>query len=427
MTERPPRLLFVVRSFPPIASTAATRSRNLTTALLDLGWDITVLTLDPAMMDPTVVDEGIAIRHERLHVRYTGHRRRFLLPGYFRESPYPVIRKGLRLVQRVYGRLHLNRDAGWIAPLASALRKLDGEDFDAVVVTGPPFVAFPIVADYARRNGRRLFLDYRDPWTINAHGEGAVSPTLLARERAILEGAEKAVFVSEPWAKAVQEVHGFAFPYAVISNGYDPARFVGVEAEVPARPTFVYAGVLYPPKRVLDPVIEAMKILNVELGCDAALHVYGPGKDEITAAIHQRNAGAVVEYKGFRPQGEIFRAIKGAAGSVVITSVFRDGDQLDRGIVTGKIFESMGLRSPILLIAPEGSEARKVVESSQCGFSTTGEDPRHIASLLAKMVENPNQFSFAGSEQYSWKALIGRYHRILRPDGTPDDDCGKGK
>ena len=46
----------------------------------------------------------------------------------------------------------------------------------------------------------------------------------------------------------------------------------------------------------------------------------------------------------------------------MITSVAEEATIEDRGIVTGKVFEPLGLGTPILLIAPPGSDIERIVE-----------------------------------------------------------------
>jgi hypothetical protein len=60
----------------------------------------------------------------------------------------------------------------------------------------------------------------------------------------------------------------------------------------------------------------------------------------------------------------------------------RGGDHLghdsaspaEAGIITGKIFEALGLGVPILVIAPHGSDVEAVVDNAGCGSVFSGSE-----------------------------------------------------
>jgi hypothetical protein len=67
---------------------------------------------------------------------------------------------------------------------------------------------------------------------------------------------------------------------------------------------------------------------------------------------------------------------------VVITSVFEETSLEDQGIMTGKIFECLGLGAPILLIAPPGSDTEPIVADMGLGWRFTGSNVDGMASFL---------------------------------------------
>src|SRR6476660_703333 len=58
---------------------------------------------------------------------------------------------------------------------------------------------------------------------------------------------------------------------------------------------------------------------------------------------------------GSVPRREALSAVRGAGVTVVITTVHESALPEEKGIVPGKIFETIGLGSPTLVIAPAGS------------------------------------------------------------------------
>ena len=77
--------------------------------------------------------------------------------------------------------------------------------------------------------------------------------------------------------------------------------------------------------------------------------------------------------------------MKGAGVAVVITSVVESATPEDNGMVTGKIFEAIGLGTPTLLIAPAGSDANVVAETTGLARSFTAE--MQTASRLSSGID----------------------------------------
>src|SRR5262249_28177476 len=109
---------------------------------------------------------------------------------------------------------------------------------------------------------------------------------------------------------------------------------------------------------------------------------------------------------------EALSAVRGATVAVVITSVGEEST-LDKGIVTGKVFEALGLKTPILLIAPPGSDATEIVEGTGMGRRITGTDIEGIARFFLDCAQTRNQAPTCCS-QYSWPMLSSRLDSILR-------------
>jgi hypothetical protein len=97
----------------------------------------------------------------------------------------------------------------------------------------------------------------------------------------------------------------------------------------------------------------------------------------------------------------------------VITSVLAESTLAERGIVTGKIFEAVGLGTRVLLIAPPGNDAAPIVENNAMGRRVTGTDIEGITQfLLQEGCQRSN--SRKPSASYSWPALATRLDSIFR-------------
>ena len=93
----------------------------------------------------------------------------------------------------------------------------------------------------------------------------------------------------------------------------------------------------------------------------------------------------------------------------------------EKGIVTGKIFEPIGLGTPTLLIAPAGSNANAVAEHTGLARSFTASDVYGMASFLRELMCG-RSLKPKNPQAYAWENLStrpqGSLHRMRRHDGV---------
>jgi hypothetical protein len=105
-------------------------------------------------------------------------------------------------------------------------------------------------------------------------------------------------------------------------------------------------------------------------------------------------------------------AVRGAALAVVITSVAESGTPEENGMVTGKIFEPIGLGTPTLLIAPRDSDARRVAEVTGVVRSFTASDLDGMVRFLADRLAGDSLARKACTE-YRWDRLAREFDDLL--------------
>jgi glycosyltransferase involved in cell wall biosynthesis len=120
-----------------------------------------------------------------------------------------------------------------------------------------------------------------------------------------------------------------------------------------------------------------------------------------------------IVFHGRVPRREALSALKGASLAVVITSVAEQDTLEDKGIVTGKIFEAIGLATPVLLVAPIGSDARAITAPTGLVKGFTGTDIQGMASFLKDVVcgraPQPQDI-----EACSWTTIAKNLDAVLR-------------
>src|SRR5205823_13760052 len=84
-----------------------------------------------------------------------------------------------------------------------------------------------------------------------------------------------------------------------------------------------------------------------------------------------------------------------------------------RGMLTGKLFESLGLGPPILLIAPPASDIARFTEAVGVPRRFIGSDTAGIAAFLTE-VRHGWTPELRGRDEYAWTNLGKKMDTILR-------------
>jgi glycosyltransferase involved in cell wall biosynthesis len=413
-----PRLLFLAFSFPPMHAVSAVRAGNIAKYLSRTGWDVAVVTPNPTLLQRADDSDRVAAEFDKWGVQriYTGHRWGCLSAGYLRGLSYRRDVKWLLegISRRIARAMGIDGMIGWYREAERACARLGPGDVDIVMATGGPFGAFGV----AQRLGRRLrcphVLDYRDLWNGNPHSNYATQGRCEEIEQKLLQDCTAISVVSESMAKWLGDRFGVSEKVHVIPNGYAPDDFEGI---APARYdhfSMVYTGIFYPPKRSVDPLMQALRRLREIVPTGPwRFHYYGPNEDHVRKSAQTYGVERQVEMYGVVPRRECLSAIRGAGVAVVVTSVYDVGDLADRGILTGKIFEPIGLGTPILVIAPPGSDVETVVQTVGKGAVFTGTDVEGMANFLAALMQGKT-LERKHPEAYAWPNLILKMDSLLR-------------
>lgn len=390
--RRRPKLLFLAYPFPPAKAPGCVRTWNMAMYLTRLGWDVTVVTPDPLILRN--VEDGEKVSRELANMGIkrilTGHRWRCLAPNNLKcwnKSLGWFAGKASRIVARKIG---IDTHIGWIKAADQACSNLTAEDVDVILATGSPFSVFSLAKHLSERLSRPYVLDYRDPWTGNPHHAGHHQPqSVTLREANILKNCAAVTIVSPSWGLALDQRFGIGQKLHVVTNGFDSSEMASVKPYNFGHCAFVYTGIFYPPKRSISPFLAALKLLKESLNRNANdwyFHYYGVDEIHIRQEADRFSLSDRMVFHGRVSREEALSAVKGACLALVITSVAEEETLEDKGIVTGKIFEALGLATPVLLIAPEGSDASAITKSSGLVTSFTGTQISGMVSFLKNVV-----------------------------------------
>lgn len=418
MQKSGPSLLYLARPFPPLRATACVRTWNIAKYLSRLDWNITVVTPHPSVWrnieDPNEVQfrtetEGIA----RI---LTEHPWRCLSPHMLRYPDQGLGRVAGGICRKFARLLNIDSGVGWAKAAAQACSSLTADDVDVILATGSPFASFSLASDLSAKLGKPYVLDYRDPWSGNPHATHPTSMAVVRREARLLSKSSAVTIVSPSWGGNLLNRFQVENKLHIITNGYDPEELIGIKPHAFGHFAVVYAGNFYPPKRVISPVFEALKPLaKNQIGREREwyFHYYGNHEEHIREEAHRFGIAERVVLHGTVPRSEVLSAVRGANVAVVISSVDQKSTAEDNGIVPGKIFETLGLETPMLLITPSESDLARIAEAIGCEGRYSGDDIGGIARYFTKVMSD-ERITLGQPSVFAWPNIVKSLDLVLR-------------
>ncbi|SPE62366.1 Glycosyl transferase group 1 (modular protein) [Verrucomicrobia bacterium] len=398
------RLLILTQYFPPELGAPQARLSELAERLLDLGWDLEVLTALPnyptgnvfANYDPKHPRLERVGRIPTLRVPLSPSNTGFIrrLRCYF-SFVFSARKHGPRLCRRP----------------------------DLLFVESPPlFIAY--AALYLSNHWRCPYVfNVSDLWPESAVRLGLVKPGWLTRlaERLELTTYRQAAGVTGQSSDIIDSVRRRSpnIPTEVVTNGVECSHFGPGKADEAAQellgrhpgPIFIYAGLLGLAQG-LDQILDLAKSLPPALPGRFVLVGEGPERAHLE---HRIQSESIHRVRILPPQPrERVPALLAAAHVAVITL----GMSIP-GAVPSKIYEAMASALPILLIA-DGEAARRVRDAG-CGLTLPPGDLPAAQAAFCQLARNQglrlrlgNSGRAAAESTYSREATAQRLDRFLR-------------
>jgi len=369
-----PRVLFLAYLFPPTGGGGVQRSLKFVKYLPDAGWDPLVLTVKPIsyyVYDRSLLDElpsGIHIERTgsldplRMSAVLMRDGKRAAKAGRVQHNVYSTGSTAVSWYRRVRPYVFFpDTQIGWI-PFAvrRGLQLIKRHRPSVIYSPGAPYSSAIAANLLSRMSGLPYVVDFRDGWTDDSY---QTIPTELHRsahrslEGMVVTGAA-GVCVYGKWLgdRLAERYPQSAARIVEITNGFDPADLADV---TPApKPSgvrrIVYSGSLFPHHRdALKAVLQAVRHLSEQQRRNLELLFVGQAFDGASGEVSAAGLADTVRFLGYVPHARALSYLLSADASLLLV---RSGD---RASVTGKVFELLAARRPILAaVEPEGECAR---------------------------------------------------------------------
>jgi glycosyltransferase involved in cell wall biosynthesis len=256
----------------------------------------------------------------------------------------------------------------WVNSSVKYLQEyLKSNKIDLIISTGPPHSMHLIANELCEKNNLKWIADFRDPWTDLYYNKEFKQLTLAKNknkklETSVLLNADCVLTVSnslkKEFAKQAKRVE-------VITNGFDDEVLSNNLINLDSKFSISYIGLLpvQSNPKLLFTVLNELCIENPDFKKDLNINFIGDISDVIKKDIETNNLLENTNFIGYvSHQKAIDYQKKAQVLLLLIPNV-----EKSEGILTGKLFEYLRAKRPILAIGPENGDLSEILKSTNAG------------------------------------------------------------
>jgi glycosyltransferase involved in cell wall biosynthesis len=307
----------------------------------------------------------------------------------------------------------------WVQPAANYLQKyIDKNTIDAVISTGPPHSMHLIAQKLQQQNNIKWVADFRDPWTDLYYNkdfkQGSFAKNKNKKlEEGVLKNADCILTVS---ATLQQEFSKIAKRVEVITNGFDDEVSASKKVTLDINFSISYIGLL--PKqsnpKFLFKVLKRLCQENSAFKNDLQINFIGDISEEVKTEIESNNLTKNTSFLGYVSH---HKAIAYQKKSQVLLLLIPDVKN-NKGILTGKVFEYLIAKRPILALGPEEGDLATILAETNAGvvinFDAEEKLEFQIRALYQKFKEEKLIVNATNIQKYHRKELTKNLAFLLK-------------
>jgi glycosyltransferase involved in cell wall biosynthesis len=425
------RTLILTYYWPPAGSSGVQRWLKFVKYLREFGWEPIVYTANnPEVFaqDESLfkdIPQGVeVIRRDvpepyGIYKFFTGNRKKKIGVGFTsNESKKKVFINSLAIWIR--GNFFIP-DARmlWISPSSRYLSKyLKENPVDLIISTGPPHSMHLIAKRLKSKFSVPWIADFRDPWTnIDFYQElklTKIADLIHHRlENKVIKTADATVVVSESMAREFRDKK--VKRVEVITNGYDHTDYLNEKVNLDDDFTVVYVGTIPPSRncKSLWVALSRFKDQNLEFKEKFKLRLIGSVDFSVIESLKEAKLFDNTVFDGNKSHTEVSLFQQSAQ---VLLLLVNDSPNA-KGILTGKVFEYLAAKRPILAVGPKGGDLDILLKETGAGVLLPFDSEIEIFDGLKWFWEgyknNWNNFEPKNVQQYSRQELTCRIAGLM--------------
>jgi len=306
----------------------------------------------------------------------------------------------------------------WIKPSVKYLEKYLSENkIDAIITTGPPHSMHLIGLKLKQKLGVKWIADFRDPWTeIDYFHQLPLSKKTIKKhhylEQKVLKNADKVLVVGNTMNTNYSK---FSNNVVTVTNGFD-GEINATKTDLDSKFTITHIGLMNAdrnPKMLWD-VLADICSENFDFTKDFQLKLIGKVDASVLSNISNKNLKNNVQLVNYVSHNEVVNYQKKSQVLLLIVNNVPSA----KGIITGKIFEYLMAKRPILAIAPKNGDLAEILNSTNAGsvvnFNEKAELKSTILELYSKYKNGNLIVDSNNIKQFHRKELTKKVSEILK-------------
>lgn len=306
----------------------------------------------------------------------------------------------------------------WIKPSVKFLEKYLSENkIDAIITTGPPHSLHLIGLHLKKKTNVKWIADFRDPWTdIDYFHQLPLTKKAIKKhhqlEKEVLKNADASLVVGKTM-KANYEV--FSDKIHVVANGYDSEEKTNNQSVLDSKFSITHIGLMNADRnpKMLWTALAELSEKNTDFKNDLEIKLIGKLSDDVVTDLKKYDFKNVTRIN-YVPHKEVQQYQR--ASQVLLLAV--NNVPSAKGIITGKIFEYLQAKRPILAIGPEDGDLGEILAKTNAGtivdFDKKEKLKKVVSDLYKKYQQNSLTVSSVNIEQYHRKELTKQLSIILK-------------
>lgn len=299
----------------------------------------------------------------------------------------------------------------WIRPSVNFLNTyLEDNPVDAIISSGPPHSMHMIGMKVAKKTSLPWLADFRDPWTnIDFFEDLKLSNWARKKhhklEKKVLDSSDKIVVVSPTMKKEFEDLTNT--PVSVITNGYDPSDFEDSEYKPTSTFTLSHIGMMGAARnpQILWEVLSELKQNEDDFEQKFRLQLIGKVDASVSEFINNYGLQSIVKLIDYVPHSEIIEHQQQADSLLLIVNNTPNASL----ILTGKLFEYLAAKRPIVCISPVEGDIKQVIDETNSGSFILYSEKQKLKATLLRLFKNwkngISTYEGKRAEKYSRKSL----------------------
>ncbi len=424
------KVLIITYYWPPSGGPGVQRWLKFVKYLSYFNIEPIVLTVNPKKASFQIIDKTLEKEiPDNIKIYYTNTREPFNIykkiaqkkeipvSGFANEGKPSFLQKIFRFIR---GNFFIpDPRKGWNKfAYKKAVEIIKKNNIDTVITTSPPHSTQLIGLKLKKILKIKWIADLRDPWTDIYFYNELYHTKIAAKidkklEQKVLLTADKVIVVSndikQMFCKKIN--NNCANKIKIIPNGYDQTDFDNKIISDNKYFNITYTGTISD-KYDITSLITALK--NISQKYNFTMRIVGNVAEHVKEKLIKSDFSDKIEFLNYQPH---IKSIEYLKKSTILLLVIPKIEN-NKGILTGKLFEYLATKKPIINIGPVNGDAAKIINECNAGKTFDYSDYKGITDFLINYINKFNNNDKIDvdndiSKKYSRKNLTNELSKII--------------